>query len=131
MTYYKNLLLIDDDEDDHEFFFEAVKEIDPSIKCIGFFDGEKALRTLKEENDVTPDLIVLDTNMPKINGKQILSELKRDPQLKNIPVIMYSTFISEKDNEELIQLGAADYLTKPSKFEEFLNTLYEILKKKW
>lgn len=131
MAYYKNLLLIDDDQDDHEFFLEALREIDASINCICLFDGEQALGMLRERNGVTPDLIVLDTNMPRINGKQVLAELKRDPELRTIPVIMYSTFISDKDNEELLRLGAVNYLAKPSKFEEFLNSLNEILRRRW
>jgi DNA-binding response OmpR family regulator len=130
MIYYKRLLLIDDDQDDHEFFMEALQEIDSSITCTAFFDGEQALGQLKSSGIEMPDLIILDTNMPKLNGKQILAELKRIPHLKEIPVIMYSTFFSERDNIELTNLGAMHYLEKPSKFEEFRNTLKELLERK-
>ena len=92
MIYYKRLLLIDDDRDDHEFFMEALQEIDSSITCTAFFDGEQALGRLKSNTTEVPDLIILDTNMPKLNGKQILAELKRIPNLKGVPVVMYSTF---------------------------------------
>jgi DNA-binding response OmpR family regulator len=131
MIYYKNLLLIDDDEDDHEFFLEALKEIDSSITCICLFDGENALRILKENERELPDLIILDTNLPKLNGRQILAALKNDEQLKGIPVIMCSTFFSDKEDEELTKLGAVHYLVKPSKFEEFRNSLNIILTRKW
>jgi DNA-binding response OmpR family regulator len=131
MIYYKNLLLIDDDEDDHEFFSEAIKEIDPSIACACLFDGENALRILKENGREFPDLIILDTNLPKLSGKQILTALKNDNTLKGIPVIMYSTFFSDKENEELTKLGAVHYLVKPSKFEEFRNSLKTVLSKQW
>jgi CheY-like chemotaxis protein len=131
MIYYKNLLLIDDDEDDHEFFIEAVKDIDSTISCTGYFDGEKALKLLRASEAPLPDLIILDTNMPKLNGRQILAELKKDPKLKMIPVIMYSTFFASTDNDELAKLGAAHYLPKPSKFEDFRNALLNILTKKW
>lgn len=131
MIYYKNLLLIDDDEDDHEFFLEAVREIDTSVKCSCVFDGEKALNKLKEGLAALPDLIILDTNMPKLNGKQILSELKNDTHLKHIPVIMYSTFFSERDNFDFTRLGAAYYLSKPSKFLDFKSSLTHILKTNW
>ncbi|WP_276372579.1 response regulator [Chryseolinea sp. H1M3-3] len=130
MIYYKNLLLIDDDEDDHEFFLEAVREIDNTINCICLYDGEMALCMLREKKSL-PDLIILDTNMPKTNGRQILTELKSDPELRDIPVIMYSTLISERDNSELQKLGAAHYLAKPSKFEDFLNALNQILRRRW
>ena len=77
-----------------------------------------------------PDLIVLDTNMPKLNGRQILAELKKDPALRSIPVVMYSTFFSERDNDEFSKLGVTSYLAKPSKLADFRNVLSEILKKK-
>jgi len=57
MIYYKRLLLIDDDQDDHEFFLEALQEIDSSIRCTAFFDGEQALRQLKNGESEVPDLI--------------------------------------------------------------------------
>jgi len=132
MIWYKNLFLVDDDEDDHEFFLEAVKEIDSSIKCSFSFDGEKALGKLQKLKDSElPDLIILDTNMPKLTGKQILIELKGDPVLKSIPVIMYSTFFASSENEELLKLGAVNYLAKPSKFDDFKTALIKILKTRW
>ena len=129
MPYFTNVLLIDDDHDDHEFFVEAVREIDESINCQSMFDSEEALKFLKD-GQVLPDLIVLDTNMPKLNGRQILAELKKDPALKNIPVVMYSTFFSDRDNDEFLRLGVANYLAKPSKFGDFRNMLAEILTRK-
>jgi CheY-like chemotaxis protein len=131
MTFYKNLLLVDDDADDHEIFVEAVKEIDASIRCTCLFDGEEALKMLDENKKDLPDLIILDTNMPKVTGKQLLAEIKKSPSLNNIPVIMYSTFFSDRDIEDLKQLGAVHHLPKPSKFEDFRNSLNDILKKKW
>jgi len=130
MIFYKRVLLIDDDRDDHEFFMEALHEIDSSITCTAFFDGEQALGRLKNIASEVPDLIILDTNMPKLNGKQILAELKRIPNLKEVPVVMYSTFFSERDNIELTNLGAMHYLAKPSKFDEFRSSLKELLGRK-
>jgi DNA-binding response OmpR family regulator len=68
--------------------------------------------------------------MPRLSGKQILAELKSISNLKDIPVVMYSTFFSERDNIELTNLGAMHYLSKPSKFEEFRNCLKEIWERK-
>ena len=127
MTYYKKLLLIDDDRDDHEFFLEAINEIDSSITCTTYFDGEQALGQLRNNGHEVPDLIILDTNMPKLNGKQILAELKRIPNVKEVPVVMYSTFFSERDDIELRNLGAVHYLSKPSKFEDFRTSLAKLL----
>jgi len=129
MSFYKNLLLIDDDADDHEIFLEAVKDIDNSIKCTCLFDGEEGLSMLRKKGSVIPDLIFLDTNMPRISGKQLLMLIKGSADLKNIPVIMYSTFVSEKDIEEFIAIGAIHHLAKPSRFEDLRQALSDILKK--
>ena len=112
------------------FFWKLLQEIDSSITCTAFFDGEQALGQLRNNESEVPDLIILDTNMPKLNGKQILAELKRIPNLKEVPVVMYSTFFSERDNIELTNLGAMHYLSKPSKFEEFRSSLKELLGRK-
>lgn len=131
MIYYKNLLLIDDDEDDHEFFREAVSEIDKTISCECTLNGDLALEELKSRTRDLPDMIILDTNMPRLNGKQILQELKTDDGLKQIPVVMYSTFLSERDNREFMELGAACYLAKPSKAKDFMNNLAGVLTQNW
>lgn len=131
MIYYKNLLLIDDDEDDHEFFREAINEIDGTISCECTLNGDLVLEELKARTRSLPDMIILDTNMPRLNGKQILQELKTDAGLKEIPVIMYSTFLSERDNREFMELGAACYLAKPSKVKDFINNLEGVLTQKW
>jgi CheY-like chemotaxis protein len=131
MIHYKHLLLIDDDKDDHEFFKEAVTEIDGSIVCECLLSGEDALDELRSGKRSLPDLIILDTNMPKMDGKQILRELKADSSLMHIPVVMYSTFLSERDNLEFLQLGAALTLSKPSKVIDFTNSLSDVLTNKW
>ena len=127
----KTAVLIDDDKDDHEFFLEAIHDIDNSLTCNCLLDGEEALKLLRENKKNLPDLIILDTNMPRVNGRQILVELKSDPSLQSIPVVMYSTFFSDRDNEEFAKLGAVHYLAKPSKFGDFQNSLKEILTSKW
>jgi CheY-like chemotaxis protein len=131
MSYYKNVLLIDDDADDHEIFLEAVKEIDSSVKCTSIFDGEKALEGLRNQTIERPDLIILDTNMPKLNGRQILVALKKFPALVHIPVVMYSTSFSDREVQELKELGAVHNLKKPARFDEFRNAISYILHEKW
>ena len=129
MPYFTNVLLIDDDHDDHEFFVEAVRDLDTSIQCSSMFDSEEALKFLKGDHRQKPDIIVLDTNMPKLNGRQILAEIKSDPNLNSIPVVMYSSFFSDRDNDEFTRMGVTRYLTKPSKLGDFKMLLKEILTK--
>jgi CheY-like chemotaxis protein len=126
---HKRLFIIDDDVEDQEIFMEAVKEVDSAIQCFTSTNAEEALEEL--EKSVLPDLIFLDLNMPKLNGKQILREIKNRSILNAIPVIMYSTSFAPRDIEEISQLGAAFHLLKPSRFDDLCHALGEILSRKW
>jgi CheY-like chemotaxis protein len=100
----------DDDQDEIDFFIEALKLIDRSIECITAPDGYKALQLL--ETIAAPDLIFLDLNMPRLNGKDCLISIKNNRRLKNIPVIIYSSAASEKDIFTLQKEGACKVLSK-------------------
>jgi CheY-like chemotaxis protein len=89
------------------------------------------LDELERNSPSFPDLIFLDLNMPKLNGKQVLREIKSRESLKAIPVIMYSTSFAPRDIEEIGQLGAAFHLLKPSRFDDLCRSLSEILSRKW
>lgn len=127
---YKRLFIIDDDVEDQEIFMEAVREVDHGIECSSATNGEEALKRL-QTNNVLPDLIFLDLNMPKLNGKQILREIKNVSILKNIPVIMYSTSFAPRDIEEIEKLGAVYHLLKPSRFDDLCKSLQFILARQW
>ncbi|WP_462255352.1 response regulator, partial [Ferruginibacter sp.] len=72
-----------------------------------------------------------DLNMPRMNGKQCLAEIKKDRTLQNIPVIIYSTSSDKKDIEETMQLGAVFFFQKPSRFDELSQALYQIINRSW
>jgi CheY-like chemotaxis protein len=129
-SLYSHLFIIDDDIEDQEIFIEAVKEVSDDIQCSSSTSGEEALMHL-ERQDKLPDLIFLDLNMPKLNGKQVLREIKNVPGLRGIPVIMYSTSFAPQDIEEIQQHGAAYHLLKPSRFNELCSALNTILRKEW
>jgi CheY-like chemotaxis protein len=103
--------IVDDDTDDQDLFIEAVNEVDGSIQCLSASDCEEALDLLKNRKIGLPDMIFLDLNMPRLNGKQCLAELKKQAHLKHIPVIIYSTSSERRDIEETSRLGAAHFLT--------------------
>ena len=128
---YKHLYIIDDDTEDQEIFIEAVKEVSESIECESSTSGEDALRHLEANAPQLPDLIFLDLNMPKLNGKQILKEIKNRASLRGIPVIMYSTSFAPRDVEEIKSSGAAHHLIKPSRFEDLCRALSDILAQEW
>ncbi|NLR62051.1 response regulator [Chitinophaga polysaccharea] len=122
---YTSVLLIDDDIDDRMIFGEVLKELAPDINYHEAINGEDAL--MKLSHDFTPDLIFLDLNMPRINGKQFLAEIRQLDHLKHIPVIIYTTSSHDSDKKETRQLGASYFLTKPNSLHELTHTLSRIL----
>jgi CheY-like chemotaxis protein len=120
------ILLVDDDMDDQELFGEAMSIVDSSATCHFASDGEEGLKLL-ESGDLNCQLIFLDLNMPKMNGKQFLTEIKKNPEFSNIPVVIFTTSLRDKDGAETAKMGAAHFLTKPSSFGELCKQLEEIL----
>jgi CheY-like chemotaxis protein len=110
---------------------EALKEVDSSVQCFAAISGEDAFKQLEKDVIVLPDLFFLDMNMPKLNGKQVLSEIKKNKNLKSIPVIMYSTSFAPRDIQEIKNLGAAHHLLKPSRFDDLCNALKNVLFYEW
>lgn len=131
MLLYNALLLIDDDDEDQEIFIDALKEVDPHLHCSVANDGEEALSLLNGEAFVKPDLIFIDMNMPKLNGKQVLRALKLSGTLRDVPVVMYSTFFGANDIAEIQSLGAAHYMVKATRFDELCASLRDILSSRW
>ena len=124
-------LLVDDDPDDCDFFREAVREIDSTSVCFTAENGEDALVKLRKGLKKLPDFIFLDLNMPRMDGKHCLAELKKDPKLENIPVIIYTTSSAPEDKEETRTLGASYFLTKPSDYQKLLKDLVFVMGRDW
>lgn len=131
MSKGRIFFIVDDDIDDQELFIEAVSEVDNSIKCLSASNCEDALDKLKNGKMPLPDVIFLDLNMPRLNGKQCLAELKKAANLRHIPVIIYTTSSEKRDIEETSKLGAAHFLTKPNKFEELCKALTYVVSRDW
>jgi CheY-like chemotaxis protein len=115
--------LIDDDEDDREIFSLALSTANSSSTYVTATNGEDALRILEDQPDYIPDFIFLDLNMPFMDGRSCLKELRKISKLRDVPVIMFTTSSYTKDIEDTLKLGASHYLIKPSS----LNGLVEIL----
>ena len=128
MAKYTRFFLVDDDADDVSIFKEILREVNPSIALVSAADGQEALKFLKHQKDNYPDVIFLDLNMPRMSGKECLSELKKDPQLRQIPVIMYTTSSRSIDIEETMLKGAICFITKPANLKELRHILSSISK---
>jgi len=115
--------LIDDDQDDHEIFAMALESVDKNYNCITAVNGQDALEKLNTDKTFIPDFIFLDLNMPVMNGKQFLQEIKNLTLPHSIPVVIYTTSSFQKDIEETKKLGASHFLVKPSSIEELSGKL--------
>jgi CheY-like chemotaxis protein len=120
------LLNIDDDPEDLDFFFRAVKTINPLAKCLLARNAKEALNILKDT--LLPDYIFLDIRMPMLDGKAVLAELRKNRRLRSVPVIMYSGSILNSEIEEYKNLGANQFLPKPSNFQALVESLKKIIK---
>ena len=123
MYHGRICLLIDDDLDDHEIFSLALKEANDPVEVVRAYDGVEALTHLRDSTHERPDFIFLDLNMPRMNGKQCLELIKEDTDLKNIPVIIYSTSSEIKDLIEAQRLGAIAYIVKSASIHELTMAL--------
>lgn len=119
------LLNIDDDQEDLDIFFKATKTVNPLAKCLLAKNAREALHILKDT--VLPDYIFLDIRMPALDGKTVLSELRKNKRLKSVPVIMYSGSINPQDVEEYRNLGANQFLNKPSNFQSLCESIRNII----
>jgi|SRR5687767_5956830 len=124
-----HVLIVDDDEDDRDLFCDAISVIDPSIECFMARNGEEALTGLKNNQFPSPNVIFLDLNMPRMNGIQCLAALKRDPSLKRIPVVIYTTSKLKEDRREANRLGAIDFITKPPIQKDLCDAIANVLAK--
>jgi CheY-like chemotaxis protein len=105
----KNILLIDDDIDELKIFTDAIKEVPGDFKCVFVTDTQEALDML---HSFIPDYIFVDFNIPKINGLDFLSAVKKTDKLKEVPVFLYSTYISKEMSKIAELLGAAGSIEK-------------------
>ena len=118
------ILVVDDDPDDQELICTALAEIG-GISCKVISNGEGVIDFLNRSilKDGLPSLIILDFNMPRINGDRVLSLIKRNVNYKDLPVLIYSTYISDQIREILLSQGAIECYVKPTNYLMLLNQI--------
>ena len=125
-----NVLLVEDNPGDAQLTLMAMKECKIKITVQTVTDGEQALEFLKKEGDfanaIRPDLILLDLNIPKKNGFEVLKEIKEDAELRRIPVAVLTTSRAEEDILHSYNLYANCFITKPIDFEQFTKVVKSI-----
>jgi CheY-like chemotaxis protein len=124
MTNPIQILMVEDDPGDVFLIREALKSSNLDFTVHHADNGERALDFLHRrppfQSSERPDLILLDLNLPRVNGIEVLRDVKSVPELSNIPVIVLTTSKSEADANLCRQLGANDFISKAPSFEEFL-----------
>ncbi len=124
------ILLVDDSPSDTEFTVEALKEASVCNRLSVVSDGVQALEFLRQEGDYAraprPDLILLDLNLPRKDGREVLSEIKSDEALRSIPVVVLTTSRAEQDVIDAYKSHANCYINKPIEFDQFLSVVRSI-----
>ena len=122
------ILMADDDDDDYLLTKKALKESKLLNTLVRVTDGEELLDYLYsrgeyEKTAVRPGVILLDLNMPRKDGREALKEIKNDPKLRNIPVVIFTTSNAEEDVYKTYQLGSNSFITKPVTFENLISVM--------
>lgn len=125
-----DILLVEDNPADVRLMQEALKDGKVKNKLNIVYDGEEAVDYLykkgKYSGAVRPDLILLDLNLPKKDGREVLEDIKNDPDLKSIPIVILTTSKSEEDILKTYRLHANCYITKPVDLNQFIDVVKSI-----
>jgi len=120
------ILLVEDNPGDVDLVREGFKDSLIAHRISVVDDGEEALAYLRTERFPCPDFVLLDLNLPKNDGREVLSEMKADPKLRHVPVIIFSSSEAEQDLLHAYQLQASCFVTKAVDLEAFLAAVKSI-----
>jgi len=126
MKSKKNILLVEDDRIDVMTVKRALKEINVTNKLDIVNNGEEAIEFLRDKNNGRPCIILLDLNMPRMNGIEFLRIAKQDDNIKRIPVVVLTTSKEEQDKVQSFDLGVAGYMAKPVDYQQFVEVIRTI-----
>lgn len=128
LTQRRTILCVDDDPDDQLMVLDSIKEIDPTIRVASALNGVEALRFLEEgkKGGALPCLVLMDINMPLMDGKKAVSLIKKDKTLHTVPVVMFTTSSSPLDQTFCAQHGVP-FITKPTNEKGLEETLKRLL----
>jgi chemotaxis family two-component system response regulator Rcp1 len=123
------ILLVEDSPSDVRLIREALKDAKVPVQIMLARDGVEAIEHLKQSEmgqAVRPDLVLLDLNLPRKNGKEVLAEIKASPNLKQIPVLVMTSSRSDDDIAQVYSLNANCYITKPGDLQEYVHVVRAI-----
>lgn len=120
------ILLIEDSAADVRLVEEACRESGLAVRLTVATDGQQGLALLRDPVRPMPNLVLLDLNLPGMDGRQVLARIKADPALRGVPVVVLTTSSTPADICQAYDLHANCYITKPAQFEEFLGVVRAI-----
>ncbi len=126
-----HFLIAEDDPDDRVLLEEAVLEANLPVELTFVDDGQELMNYLEDLNgkaEKQVDVIVLDLNMPRMDGREALREIKASPELGTIPLVVFTTSNSAEDTRYSYENGASSFLTKPASFTDIVDMVEEIYK---
>ena len=123
----KPILLVEDDSVDAMTVKRAMRDLQVNHSVIHSVNGEEAMKYLTSPDTEKPFVILLDLNMPKMNGIEFLKVMKTHPELKTIPVIVLTTSKEQRDVLDSFELGASGYMVKPVDYSKFVEILSKIM----
>lgn len=126
MRSSKPILLVEDDQVDAMTVKRALREINVTNRLDIVNNGEEALAFLAKEDNEAPGIILLDLNMPRMNGIEFLTIAKKEDRLKKIPVVVLTTSKEEQDKVDSFNLGVAGYMIKPVDYLKFVEVVKAI-----
>lgn len=110
----------DDDEDDRMLIKDALEEANPDVTVIEAEDGQELIENVKNSDDLSETVVIIDMNMPKMNGIEAIKEIKADPQLVDLPTVMLSTSSNPELKKKALAAGADEFFVKPNSFKALL-----------
>ena len=126
MKNLKPILLVEDDSVDAMTVKRALKELNVTNQLVHSIDGEQALEYLKVDDNKKPCVILLDLNMPKMNGIEFLQAVKKDEKLKKTPVVVLTTSKEGNDVTTSFRFSVAGYMVKPVDYKKFVEAIRAI-----
>lgn len=126
MRNYRPILLVDDDDVDAIITQRAINELKITNELLRKVDGEEALEFLRNAENPRPCVILLDLNMPRMNGFEFLKVAKADAELKRIPVVVLTTSDVDQNILDSFDLGVAGYIVKPVDYKQFVEAMKTI-----
>lgn len=119
--------LADDDEDDRMLMKDALEEANPNVTVIEAQDGKELVENVKNSDDLSDTVVLVDMNMPKMNGIEAIKEIRSEPELADVPAVMLSTSDNPELKKKALAAGANEFFVKPNNFKALLDIARRII----